>query len=402
MSPLRYTLVAAATASAISAAAQYAGGRGDGFDGLRVVALDPSGATRNLRPVYAGGRGDGFDDALATGLGLGGASVAVVFASGRGDGHDARLLVAGDLAGTASLATVYGGGRGDGFDAAAVPAGALDGSATLAVLFGGGTGDGFDVDAEFQRSLGGGSLAGLFAGGRGDGFDVEGVEASAIDGTEALAALFGGGTGDGFDRSSCSGAPPLPLSLIALEAFASGAVTVIRWSTADEHGTDFFVVERSVDAATFAGLGEVDARGEGASASVAVEYAFTDAAPPAGTSYYRLAVNDRDGSRAYTDLVAVTRDMLAEEAAWSFGLYPNPSSGDEVYVAPRGLVPAAPLLVEILDEVGRRVFASTFRAPAGGEALRIGLAERLRPGAYVVRLTASGESRTKVVVVGGA
>ena len=397
----RPTLLALAAALSCPALAQFGGGPGDGFHRTRTVAVDPSGAVRGAGAAYVGGRGDGADRRASSATDPGGALVATLFTGGRADGSDRLAVVSTDLAGEASLTALYAGSRGDGFDASALTASVLDGSAGLAALYRGGGGDGFDRTRRSGGDLAGGELAGVFAGGPGDGFDGRAVAASGIGGAATLAALYAGGAGDGFDRAAFSGAAPLPLTLLALEALAKGAVTVVQWSTADERGTDFFVVERSADADVFAELGEVDARGAATPHPRVTHYAYTDEDPLPGTSYYRLAIHDRDGTRELTALVAVAREMLAERAPWSFALFPNPSSGAELYAVPRGLVPAEAIGVEVVDDRGRTMYTATAAAGTPGEALRIGLERRLAPGTYAVRLTARGRSRTKVIVVVG-
>ena len=255
--------------------AQYGGGPGDGHDHTTVMQLSLDGAPRGTNSLYAGGAGDGFD-ARAASAALGGQSLAVLYGGGRGDGFDA-LRVGLALSGQ-QLSVLYGGGGGDGFDALSTNR-TLSG-ASLAMLYGGGSGDGFDVERE-SLSLGGATLAVLFGGGPGDGFDAR-RESFSLGGA-SLAALFGGGVGDGFDVGAFAGAVPLPLTLLAFGAeFTGDDLVLVTWTTTDERGTDFFVVERAADAVAFAELGEVEAVGQGLASGASDRLQFHRRRPARG------------------------------------------------------------------------------------------------------------------------
>ena len=367
-------------------AALYRGGGGDGHD-VRALTVTPSGAP--LAQLFAGGRGDGHDAAAAQ-VTIAGVDLAAVFSGGAGDGHDVthtQVTLTG-----ADLAALFSGGTGDGHDLAATQV--TIAGADLAALFAGGRGDGFD-EASGRFSLDGATLAALFTGGSGDGHDAALTQVT-LAGTD-LAALFGGGAGDGHDVSFFSGFAPLPLTLIALTAAAEGPVNVLRWTTAEEVGTEFFVVERAGGGATaFAEVGEVDALGAGLAAGLTTDYAFVDERPLPGTAYYRLGVYDADGAHELTAVVAVTRELLAETAAWDYGLYPNPNAGTALSVAPTGLAHGS-LSVDVTSVTGQEVHRATY--DYAGDPLRLDLRRRLTAGTYAVRVHAGGATRTKLIVV---
>ena len=294
----------------------------------------------------------------------------------------------------ADLAALFSGGTGDGHDLAATRA-TLTG-ADLAAIFSGGPGDGFD-EASGQFAVDGATLAALFGGGAGDGHDVTLAQVTLAG--DDLAALFGGGTGDGHDVATFSGAAPVPLTLLALAAAAEGPLNVIRWSTADERGTDFFVVERATDATDFSELGEVTATGDARAAGLPNDYAFADEAPPMGTAYYRIHVYDQDGASELTEVVSVTRALLAADAPWTYRLYPNPNAGTELFVQPAGLAPDPALEITLTDVTGREVYRRSHDYDGVGAALRLGLDARLPAGTYAVRVRSGGETQAKLMIV---
>ncbi|WP_205499658.1 T9SS type A sorting domain-containing protein [Rufibacter psychrotolerans] len=171
---------------------------------------------------------------------------------------------------------------------------------------------------------------------------------------------------------------PLPVELVEFTARAGkqGGVE-LGWATASEQDNAFFAVERSRDGKTFAEVGRV--RGGGTTA-VRQAYRFTDAAPLAGVSYYRLRQVDFDGGQEYSAVRAV---RLAAGQAAGLSLRPNPSQGQGVAVQVQG--PAAEVLV--YDLAGRQVL----RRPVGGQGQALLEAGSLGAGTYLVRAGAQAE-----------
>lgn len=111
----------------------------------------------------------------------------------------------------------------------------------------------------------------------------------------------------------------LPVQLAAFKATTENLTTHLSWSTTFESNAASFNIERSSDAKNWKSIGVKQALGE---SNTLVYYTFEDDSSPAGISYYRLKMTDRDGSFAHsrvvtTSLAGVTR-ILA---------YPNPVSG---------------------------------------------------------------------------
>ena len=95
---------------------------------------------------------------------------------------------------------------------------------------------------------------------------------------------------------------PLPVSLLFFEALANDNHVKTRWATASETNNDYFTVERSADAIDFQPVGIVDGSGQ---SNALIQYAFTDAEPLPGLSYYRLKQTDFDGSATYSEIKPV-------------------------------------------------------------------------------------------------
>jgi hypothetical protein len=95
----------------------------------------------------------------------------------------------------------------------------------------------------------------------------------------------------------------LPVRLLYVNAIAQGNANLISWATAGETGFRGFEVQRSTNGRDFAPLGEVKAQGGSGTASRT--YSYRDAGAQ-GTVYYRLRLNDVDGSYSYSKTVRVT------------------------------------------------------------------------------------------------
>jgi hypothetical protein len=117
------------------------------------------------------------------------------------------------------------------------------------------------------------------------------------------------------------GATPLPVKLTSFTAkVIDNSIINLDWITASEINNDFFTIERSKDGFTFEVVGIVDGAGN---SSMVNDYLMVDDNPYKGTSYYRLAQTDYDGTTVGSDLVAV----IVESSFGGLNVYPNPVEG---------------------------------------------------------------------------
>jgi hypothetical protein len=180
-----------------------------------------------------------------------------------------------------------------------------------------------------------------------------------------------------------SNAAPLPVRLTAFEAQATGHAARCTWATASETNNDHFVVERSLDGATFAALGTVQGQG---TSTAAHTYQFIDAEAGrqgAGMVYYRLQQVDTDGKTSYSPVRAVTF------ASRPVALYPTPTAGDAATLDLTSLAPQA-YQAQVLDLTGRVVLVRTL---AGGLTHDFDV-RSLPAGAYVLVLSGNGARQT--------
>jgi len=97
----------------------------------------------------------------------------------------------------------------------------------------------------------------------------------------------------------------LPIELLDFTVTLDRGIVDINWSTASEANNDYFTIQRSQDAYTWENLKEI--KGAGNSTST-LNYNIKDPKPYLGTSYYRLAQTDYDGTTEIFQPVSVTID----------------------------------------------------------------------------------------------
>ncbi|NVO85286.1 T9SS type A sorting domain-containing protein [Hymenobacter terrestris] len=147
----------------------------------------------------------------------------------------------------------------------------------------------------------------------------------------------------------------------------------LDWATATELNNDYFEVQRSASGQTFAPISQVP--GSGTTSSGAT-YSFTDPAPLAGSSYYRLRQVDRDGSEAFSAVVVVTGPQQLEAL-----IYPNP--GATTITLPTGT--GQPVDYRVYTATGRTVLAGRM---AGGTSFDV---QQIPAGLYLIELTTAGQ-----------
>jgi len=132
------------------------------------------------------------------------------------------------------------------------------------------------------------------------------------------------------DNVTVNSFAPLPVELTRFTAEAQEKSVALHWTTASEKNSDYFEVQRSTDAKTFAAIGKL--QGEGNTSSMS-NYLFTDRHPVAGLAYYRLRQVDLDGTESFSPVASV---QWAGKLEASF--FPNPSVKTITLTGGNGLV----------------------------------------------------------------
>ena len=188
---------------------------------------------------------------------------------------------------------------------------------------------------------------------------------------------------------------PLPVELARFDATADSESIQLTWTTASEIKNAGFEVERRRgENAQWSQVGFVDGRG---TTSEPKTYSLTDADVPyeADSLHYRLRQIDTDGSATLSKTVEVA--LAAPERLSLHGNYPNPFRAQTTirYALPQ----RKHVTVAVYDLLGREVATLVDeQQEAGRHQLRFDAAQ-LSSGAYFVRLTSEGTTRTQKMTV---
>lgn len=170
---------------------------------------------------------------------------------------------------------------------------------------------------------------------------------------------------------------PLPVQLLEFDAKAVREDVHVSWSTASEHNSAYFEVQRSADGHSFAPIGRVSAAGE---SQQRIGYGFVDNAPLPGTSYYRLRSVDQDDTYTYSQSVPVD---FGKPGGTGLELYPNPANAS--ITVGYDLVGEGAVHWRILDALGRTLETGNTAGQRGRNRFVVPL-ERLEPGTYLMEL----------------
>lgn len=173
------------------------------------------------------------------------------------------------------------------------------------------------------------------------------------------------------DLLDCSTVLPVSFLDIAAETVDNKQVDV-TWSTASEHNSAYFIVERSADNEHFYPIGEVSAMGD---SQERTDYAFRDQQPKTGANYYRLQQVDMDGMTMPTVSVVA---LVGQNASVPV-LFPNPVK-DQLYAAME--IPVdGPVVMKVMDALGRVVSTRKVALEKGLRTLDFSM-NGLAPGSY--------------------
>nr|WP_295923882.1 T9SS type A sorting domain-containing protein [uncultured Dyadobacter sp.] len=178
----------------------------------------------------------------------------------------------------------------------------------------------------------------------------------------------------------------LPVTMAYFNAAKEGNTASLTWATTEEINNTGFEIQRSTDARKWHAIGFVENQTADGDSKSLLTYAFADAAPSAGTNYYRLKQIDADGSYAYSSIAAVR----FESGKNALSVYPNPVADGKLSLT---LPQSGSYKLSVYNVAGMEVL----NAAQSGNMLDI---RSLRAGVYVLRVTyASGEVHSKTFVV---
>ncbi|SFC13878.1 Por secretion system C-terminal sorting domain-containing protein [Flexibacter flexilis DSM 6793] len=241
------------------------------------------------------------------------------YTGGNNDGLAYAILTQSACA-VADPTYVYFGGSNDGFAKNTLTQSACAVADPTYVYFGG-SNDGFAKNTLTQSACAVPDPTYVYFGGNNDGFAKNTLTQSACAVADPTYVYFGG-SNDGLAYGTLTNCSTLPIELLRWEANCKGNKMELLWETASELNNDYFTIEKSNDAKTWAVLATIPAAGNSRDL---LRYTFADPNPSENTTYYRLKQTDFDGASVYSATVAANcKDNRQLNLAT---VYPNPSTG---------------------------------------------------------------------------
>jgi hypothetical protein len=182
----------------------------------------------------------------------------------------------------------------------------------------------------------------------------------------------------------------LPIELISFQANCNDQKQIeVTWTTASEHNTSHFVVERTRDGINWTTLGMVAAAGN---STQVLGYELLDATSQPGVNYYRLTQYDNDGAFEVFNVAAVT---CGEEInSTQLVSYPNPSANSfSVALDTKEMTGTA--VLSITDARGSVVYSKSVEIQYGHNVYHIA-DMTATPGMYYIQVT-NGTTSTDIV-----
>ena len=134
-------------------------------------------------------------------------------------------------------------------------------------------------------------------------------------------------------------------NMLYFHALKNGIHTDIDWMMAKDENVDFYEVEVSTDGNTFAVMEETNSE----RVNSPRQYELVDMNPVYGENYYRLKVNQLDGTYFYSSIRKVNFDIDFDNVI----LYPNPTH-ENIYIDMRDFAGKTGL-VEIFNGLGQKM-----------------------------------------------
>jgi hypothetical protein len=183
---------------------------------------------------------------------------------------------------------------------------------------------------------------------------------------------------------------PLPIELVSFQANCTeNKAIAVTWTTASEHNTSHYVVEKSRDGIEWSVLGQTAAAGN---STQLLNYEMIDSEKANGTTYYRLTQFDNDGKYEVFNPVSVNCNGTTSNNHIS--TYPNPSD-ESFYVSLFTETMEGNGQLTITDASGRPVYSTSVNIQDGNNVFHIGDLNAA-PGMYYIQVS-NGTTTTHIV-----
>jgi len=192
---------------------------------------------------------------------------------------------------------------------------------------------------------------------------------------------------------------PLPITLTEFTARLNGDQVILEWTTASEINNDRFEIERTFDGLLYEVIGKVKGAG---TTTQEQHYSFIDEMPLNGINYYRLRQIDYDGAYDYSPIRAVQfeRNGFINTDARSVKLYPNPNTGELLFIDLVNWNENTEIQIALIDVAGIKYFEQRLNVNENGEfSGKLNMPTNLAPGLYFIQLISGNKLETYKLLI---
>jgi len=173
----------------------------------------------------------------------------------------------------------------------------------------------------------------------------------------------------------------LPVELLDFQALKQDKDAFLTWKTATEINSEGFLIEHSLDKKSWRNLGFISSNGN---SEITQSYDFTHKTPTIGNHYYRLKMQDSDGSFQYSEI----RHLRFDNENSVVHIFPNPFTESLSFEAD---FPKAGIVeIRVIDLLGKIVFQQNLEAEKGMATYQLNNLSFLAEGNYVVQILNEG------------
>lgn len=179
----------------------------------------------------------------------------------------------------------------------------------------------------------------------------------------------------------------LAVQLTHFSGKKEGQHTYLRWQTASETASDYFVVERSANGVDFTPTSTQSAAG---TSTKTLTYEWIDQKPLKGINFYRLKSVSKDGSSTYSQVISFRFDEVV-----SVSVFPNPMTNQLQLTYQE--VGSKSLKVQLVDVAGQLVYQQNWETADAVTPLIINTAP-LPVGVYWLQINDGARQWSEKVV----
>jgi len=173
----------------------------------------------------------------------------------------------------------------------------------------------------------------------------------------------------------------IPVKLVSFEGLANNnCIAQLKWKTTNEQDIKNYEVEYSADGNNFIKAGIISARNTNAE----TVYQFNYNLGPGSYHYFRLKINETDGSNSYSRVITINKKC---SVAFTLNVSPNPVS-DNLFITvtqPN----AEKTTITLLNAVGAVLYSNVKLLNAGENIIPLDKMKRFPSGTYLLRINNS-------------